>query len=420
MNVSGVVRGAKLWHSEGMTRASFSLLALFCLVPAHAAEADALRLTATLRQRHAPFGALMDPVFASPDSDEIVAYSRCGDSALWTGHFLAAESYRWAVTKSPAALDNVQSALHGIRTLIDVTGNDTLARCAFPENFAYASGIMSEERANGVYQGLVDGAKWTWIGNTSRDQYLGVFFGLTAAWNLVDHPTVKPAVAWLSARLVKKLQANAWVVRGPDGASTTFLLRADQILMLLKLARRANPGHFDTSYRLTSYSYAPQAIAAVAFDVADPYESYFKFNLNHITYYGLLTSGDNSWVRSNYEKAYEILRNTTDDHQNAFFDVIDHAIQGPNPARDQRIAALLEAWLRRPRRDPWVDRRLEVPQCGDRACSPLPVELRVTTDFVWQRSPFQVRGGGYGTIEGAGVDYTLPYWMARYHRVVTD
>jgi uncharacterized protein (TIGR03437 family) len=35
---------------------------------------------------------------------------------------------------------------------------------------------------------------------------------------------------------------------------------------------------------------------------------------------------------------------------------------------------------------------------------------------VWQRSPFQLSvSGGAGIIETAGIDYILPYWMARYY-----
>jgi len=37
----------------------------------------------------------------------------------------------------------------------------------------------------------------------------------------------------------------------------------------------------------------------------------------------------------------------------------------------------------------------------------------VPTDFLWQRNPFQLSGNGKGTIEGAGIDYLLPYWMAK-------
>src|SRR6185437_9216216 len=45
---------------------------------------------------------------------------------------------------------------------------------------------------------------------------------------------------------------------------------------------------------------------------------------------------------------------------------------------------------------------------------------RPPTDFLWQRDPFQVSGGGSGVIESAGIDYLLPYWMGRYYGVIAD
>jgi hypothetical protein len=48
------------------------------------------------------------------------------------------------------------------------------------------------------------------------------------------------------------------------------------------------------------------------------------------------------------------------------------------------------------------------------------VDVRVPTDFLWQRSPFQMEGGGSGLIESAGIDYILPYWMARYYNVMNE
>src|SRR5436853_249616 len=48
---------------------------------AHAAEADALAISANIQARHLPFGTIIDPVFASPGSDQIVAYTRFGESA---------------------------------------------------------------------------------------------------------------------------------------------------------------------------------------------------------------------------------------------------------------------------------------------------------------------------------------------------
>src|SRR6476660_7931290 len=146
----------------------------FSLFPgiAVASEADAIAISQNIRARHMPFGIIVDPVFASPDSEQIVSYTHCGDSAIWTGHYLAAEAFRYKVTGSAEALDNVKAAMGGITSLLDVTGTNLVARCYVPMNSPYAQAITQEEAPHGVYQNR-DG--YYWIGNTSRDQYSGVF-----------------------------------------------------------------------------------------------------------------------------------------------------------------------------------------------------------------------------------------------------
>jgi hypothetical protein len=117
------------------------------------------------------------------------------------------------------------------------------------------------------------------------------------------------------------------------------------------------------------------------------------------------------------------LRNTTGTHLNAHFDAIDRSIRGPNTGRDYDTRNFLDQWLTRPRRDPYVNLAGVYPSCGSagtEACNPIPVPARIPTDFLWQRDPFQLAGGGSGTIEGAGIDYILPYWMARYYGVETQ
>jgi hypothetical protein len=105
---------------------------------------------------------------------------------------------------------------------------------------------------------------------------------------------------------------------------------------------------------------------------------------------------------------------------NAFFNMIDRALHGPDPARDAETRAVLDAWLKRSRFDITVDWRGIIPSCGDpnEACNPIPVEERVPSDFLWQVDPFQLYFAGSGTIETAGIDYTLPYWMGRFYQVI--
>ncbi len=389
---------------------------------AHGGEADALRIDSAIRERHMPYSTVMDPWLKEPGSTEITGYTRCGDSAIWTGHYLAAEAYRYAVTRSPEARANVMEALNGIRKLVDVTGADVLARCAVPVDSPWASGIISEESIHGIRYGVVDGITYAWAGDTSRDQYSGVFFGLTATWNLIPETEVQGWVSTLATRMLNRLQQDNWLVRMPEGEiTTTFIVRPDQQLSLLKLGRRCNPNRFESSYKTMANLSAQTVIIPIALECQDPYDSYSKFNLDHINLYNLLTSGDNWFVRRSYVNAFDILRKTTGDHQNAFFDIVDNAVNGHDAVRDQRIRDNLRALLHREGVTGWVDLRSEYPACdgsGDHTCEVIPVSDRVPTDFLWQRSPFQLYGGVYPNIESSGLDYILPYWMARYYGVI--
>src|ERR1700682_60453 len=165
---------------------------------AHAGEADALAISANIQAPHRPYGLILDPVYASANSNKILAYTRCGDSALWTGHYLAAEAFRYKVTQSQDAFANIKAAIAGIKSLADVTGNNLLARCIVPLNSPYAQSIMSEEQPNGIYTN----APWFWVGNTSRDAYSGVLFGLAVAYDMVTDSSVRSSISDLVTRLV--------------------------------------------------------------------------------------------------------------------------------------------------------------------------------------------------------------------------
>jgi hypothetical protein len=388
---------------------------------AFAAEQDALAIDANIQARHLPYGAIMDPILSLPDLAQVVDYTRCGDSAVWTGHYLAAEAFRYKVTGSADALNNINNAIGAIDDLVNVTGGNVLARCALPAASPYAASISSQESANGIYNGSIYGAPWIWVGNTSRDQYVGVFFGLTVTYDMVTDQGVRNWCSYLITRLLQNLLDNFWNIVLPDGSiSTTFLIRPDQQLSLLLIGKHVNGGAFGKKYSADSDAISPTVPIAVGVDCTDQTGSYFKFNLDYLTFYTLkrMGSGYSSFW---YGLAYDELHDTTSGHQNAHFNMIDRAISGANASRDAETRALLDAWLERPATDVYRDFSGQFPACGDNeACQPLPVQDRATTDFLWQRDPFQLSGGGYGDIETAGVDYILPYWMGRYYGVITD
>ncbi len=394
------------------------LLLAVCVLPGSAAEADAVAISETIAARHMPYGTILDPFLDAEGN--VTGYTRCGDSALWTGYYLAAESYRYKVTKDPQAFANVYRALDGILELIRVTGTGLLARCYVPKDSPFAEGMLNEEKHSGIHEGTCLGQPCWWIGNTSRDQYIGAAFGLAVAAEMADVDFVKTHIRNISILLLSKLMNDDWAVRMPDGsASTVFWQRPDQKLALLLAGRVAAPDYFSRPYSRARTFEGLLVVPPVAIDVAEPHESYFKFNLLAASFFHLLRQEPDGFYGNRYSDAYAVFRRTVDDHGNAFFNMVDRAVRGPNERRDAETRDLLDRWLLRPRTDLWIDNRERYQQCGEnRACAAIPVEDRPRTDFLWQRSPFQMWGGLYGTIEGAGIDYTLPYWMARHYGVV--
>ena len=211
---------------------------------------------------------------------------------------------------------------------------------------------------------------------------------------------------------------------GPSGsrvAETLFCCVQTNLLALLQVGRHVNSGEFSTCYDEQKFLLGTTIGAPVLFDTLSA--SYFKFNLDYMTFYNLVRMEGSSF-RSVYTSAYQIARDHSASHLNAFFDIVDRELNGANAGRGGETRMLLDQWLQRPRQNFFVDLTKSVAVCGGHACQPIPVALRAPADFLWQVSPFQLTGGGTdngsGIIEDNGIDYILPYWMARYCGVITS
>lgn len=378
-------------------------------------DAAAAAILAGIKARHLPYGAVLDPIYASSTSNQIVGYTRCGDSALWTGAYLASEAFRYNVTQDPAALANAQQAIAALKGLADVTGTNLLARCMVPVTSQYAQGIESEESANGVHVTT----DWVWIGNTSRDEYIGAIFGLGVAYDMISDSATQSSISDLVTRLVSFLTGNNWSVTMPDGSSSTsFLVRPDEMLGLLQVARHVNSSKFGLYYDEQRILLSATVTVPVGVDIVDN-SSYFKFNLDYMNFYNLIRL-ESSDAKALYQAAYDLVRNHTASHQNAFFDMVDRGLSSPDTTRDAEARLLITEWLERPPRDQYVDDTNLVAVCGSEACQPVPVPIRPPDEFIWQDDPFQLTGGGSGLIESGGIDYVLPYWMGRYYGTISS
>src|SRR5262245_38125381 len=209
------------WKTLGFLLIASSVF--FTALNLQASEMDALKISTNIQALHMPYGTILDPVFGSadpnsPDYSRIVSYARAGDSAIWTGHYLAAEAFRYRATRDSGALENAWSAVRGIHALLDITGSGVLARCLIPEDSLGAAAIQNEEGRHGINYNSLDGVSYFWIGNTSRDQYSGVMFGLGVAYDMIDNVDMKNFIRADVTRILNYLLAHSWNVVMPDGA----------------------------------------------------------------------------------------------------------------------------------------------------------------------------------------------------------
>jgi hypothetical protein len=384
-----------------------------------AEDARAEALSEYIKEFHSPFGLAFLTFYTAGDSQEIMRWEGFGDSALWTGVHLAAESFRYKVTGKPEALADALRVLEAIRKLSLLNRNGLLARYFYPTNGPFVDQFLSYHQQE--LQSVIDGQEYYYMTNTSRDQYAGIFFGLGVAYDMLDDQNAKNTIRDVVTRLVDYLLKNNWSTLRPNGEiRTVFIQMPQQILSILNLARHVNPEKFRKEYETARFWRANNTTFPIWVQTWDEVGSYYKFNLEHLYIYNLIRLEEpGSRYLKYYNNAYDALNKVTKNHMNAHFNMVDRALRGPNFARDQNTRTMLDQLINRPRgfRFVTVDVRGKYPACGNRACNPVPVSERTLTDFMWQTPPWDLFWQGDDRIESSGVDYLLPYWMGRYYGV---
>ncbi len=334
-------------------------------------------------QAHMPHGAVLTLDYkrdAKPGTRNYT-YGLDADSTIWTGHYLTAEAFRYAVTGSQAALDRVNQAIKGLQHDFDVAdvavdGGKTVpvrerglfARSTLPidSNPGYTDGRYDKRAGecyykhpqNGwtlphsskhytTYNGALQSAKGNiglrtvtpqpsgtmWLGfgcgstggdhPISRDQYSGLTMGLAYAWMLV--PSARQAAADLLKPLLHYVIIDhKWNVPLPPTGRiiTTFMGDFDSQLDLLKIAATIDPATYASRY-LAAAPASELTWIPLWFSTVDPLSSYFKFNLGHAFMSPLLFLETDPSLRANYLQAYAILRASTITHRNAYFGAVD-------------------------------------------------------------------------------------------------
>ena len=378
----------------------------------------------------------------------VIPHGDGGDSAIFTGMYLGSQVLRYAKTGESEALDNVGWMLQGVGNLLDVNANSgLLARVAAPETTPMGQRIIRD----GVY-GRARIRGQTWVGRQggngiSRDQYIGVWFGLMLAHDLIQIPAVQ---AQCSARMQSMLDyfiAHDWYIdedRPPfNGTATSSFPTFYMGIVVHKLHYLLMGTRLDfNKYNAELLRWAPLSGTHWfgAWTSCMNLDSYYKFNLSHLAYYNYFRIETHQGRWQDIARGYTITRRYVAHHQNPHFNLV-HASIDPSLAPTYHPAAFeaIKQFVTRNHRkvSPPVINTSGItyttytlptftlpgqnpqPATVTLPTEPLPIVVRHPTgDFMWQRSPFgtpATPNAGNPRIEKNGLDLVLPYWMGHYH-----
>lgn len=367
---------------------------------------------------HQPDGLNVDIQWTDFNRTTLDRYDGLGDSATWSGHYLAAQALRYADTGDPRIIDEIHATLDKLDILSRVSGDDGfLARHAIPDAVLDAPGSpyadyydsyngTTEDPRLGVnaFQGVGDLADYVWLGGTARDTYDGVNFGLATAYHHVDDPAVRAKIAVIVERIA-------------DFRVSTFSIFFDNfsVTTLLRTAATINPGKYQSDYNFAS------SLTGTGSNVDQNFGNYFSNNLDFIRMYVLTLLETDPGLQAKWNTKLTNLWSDAADHLNPHFAAI--YLAGTGDTNDARAVAVLEGMLADFPESPRFNvRRINSTRTDMEfvtidgqlyAKYAMPIDDRPGSDFMWQRHPFKLDGGSTSAEEHPGIDVFLPYWMGR-------
>lgn len=369
-----------------------------------------------------------------------------GDCALHTSLYLAAESYRYASTKDPKALEHVKRTLEALRKLKEVTGVKGLfARYYGLEEYTRES----EFEGKFVYEGVGKFKGYKWKGDVSNDQLAGIYFAYAVTYDLVNDESVRQMIREDVAEITNHMIENRMRFRDANGRFTRFTNMSPT--GAVDISRMLGLSFLKTAYHITGkenykdkyhelidvhhYDQRIKVLKPALITKKLDIENDFNDNVIFIGLHSLLQYEDDKKLLGAYRKATDLVWvNFVRGEGNSFFNLIYNANMPKSDYLEESWKEALASLVLMPtdkrailvensKRDD-ICKRMVTVKTGNpelKACEPLLISERPRDDFAWQRDPYELDGGDKKPRkEYTGVDFLLPYWMARYHNFVGE
>ena len=136
------------------------------------------------------------------------------NDGLWTSMYLASQTFRYAVTQSPEALQNIRESLDAMERLYTVNGLNS----GFPSRSYMRTGYKFHDEP----WRRAEDPEWDWKSTTSSDEAIGHIFAFGAIAELVEVPELKAKAVMLIDTLMSHIVKNDFYMIDWDGKPTRW------------------------------------------------------------------------------------------------------------------------------------------------------------------------------------------------------
>ncbi len=354
----------------------------------------------------------------------------------YSGNYLAAQSYRYAVTKEPEARREAVNTFHALRWLEAITGIP-----GFPARSVWARGEKGHQAMHGSggphaeWHATPDG-RFEWKGDTSSDEICSHFYSVILFLEHVAQGDEVFQAKALLRRIALHLIDHGWKLVDLDGAPTRwgrwdpeyFMTdegkydRGLQCLQMLSFIKTATALTDDSKVHSAYQELIRLGYPAHTVRQRNtfPPEAVLHFldELGLWSYANLLKYETDPDLRSTYRRSLERSWELVRIEQNPWFNFIYGSLTGNDCETGPAVAHLREwpldlvGWSFRNshRADLRTPPGYQALKAGIRTFSP-----RETGPMRWDHWAMEADGGSGGRDVIEPSAWLLAYWMGRYH-----
>jgi len=387
-----------------------------------------------LNERHLHHGFAAECRFKNDSDTTTFTHSTNDNDGLWSSIYLAAESFRFAVTGEKEAYDNA------VRTFLAMEKLGSIN--PIPGYVARSYVTIDESTGHGGEWHVSADGKWKWKGDTSSDEIVGHMFAYPIFYELVAQGEMKERAKSLVDRLMTHIVdhnfelvdldglATRWGVWNPDSLNKSKRwmyekgINSLQILAFLKSASFVtHHPKYEKAYNflVREHHYLDNMLVQKMYG---PYEvNHSDDELSFLPYYTLLRYGADSKDKEVYTKSLARSWSAEEGDRIPIWNYIASIGLGRDcglkVAREemQQIPLDIRNWPmynshRWDIQKSTIRDRFLKPQ----ATRPIPTPERAVSK--WNSNTYLMDAGGDGLSEDDGAYYLLPYWMARFHKLL--